>query len=102
VNDLAGRERLIQVQNQLVDLLHYIESEEGLATQKLKKIKLVGNQVVVDETPPKHKDLEQLLNWLPLPNLVAWLPHNPSGAEVTASSPQIVHKTKGRIRLRLL
>ncbi len=72
VEDLTGRERLIEVQNELVDLLNYIELKEGfsVSSKRRKKTKLVGRNIIVYE-------------------------------DTKETTPQIVHKTRGRIRLKI-
>jgi len=99
--DLEGRARLIAIQNELVDLTNYIESEEGFTVSKemRKKVKLVGQEIVIQEVP-----------LLPENNIIKLLPAVATKFLPSSSSPlvkqgensaEIVHKIKGRIRLKI-
>jgi len=94
INDLEGLARLIEVQNQLVDLLNYIESQEGfsVSSKKRLKTKLVGNKILVEE-PTSITANNVLSEW---EKIIPWLPSTPSTEEL-----QVIHKTKGRIRLKV-
>jgi len=104
IKDLSGWERLLQVQNQLVDLLHYIESEEGFSVsgKQRKKTKLVDNRIT-DYESTVNNELEKYNYNFSFPNLLNLsLKLEPMPKiNPTTNQPQIVHKTQGRIRLKV-
>ena len=81
VNDLEGYRRLIQVQNQLVDLLNYIESQEGfsVSSKKRRKTRLIRDSILVEEDSTL----------------------NPITVSPAAHDLQVVHKIKGRMRVKI-
>jgi hypothetical protein len=103
--ELEGRERLSAIQNELVDLANYIESQEEftVAHKNRKKVELVGNEIIVQEAPLPN-EIDNFIKWLPLPALSQFLPNKSSTVvEVPQSEnrPEIVHRIKGRIRLKV-
>jgi len=99
--DLEGRERLIAIQNALVDLTNYIESKEKftLATVPRKKVQLVSDQVVLYQSPvPAEKSIFE--QWFPLSpfldNLAEFVQTNEP-----LKKPHIMHTIEGRIRIKV-
>jgi|GEM_PF-397860 len=98
--DLEGRERLIAIQNELVDLTNYIESKEKFTLTRFprKKVKLVSGKILLEECPlPKEKSVfEQWFNFSPLLD---------NSLEPTKKEPLdkllVVHAIEGRIRLKV-
>jgi len=105
--DLEGRERLSAIQNELVDLTNYIESKEEFTVAKelRRKVKLVGGEILIEEsTVSTEENNIQWLPWLSLPALPNLFPSESSPVIDTAlleNKPHIVHKTQGRIRLKV-
>jgi len=108
VKDLSGWQRLLQVQNQLVDLLHYIELEEGFSVsgKQRKKIKLIDNMITAYDST-FNKELEKSNYGFSLPHILGFFSTNSLQFEPmpkisrTTKKTQIVHKIKGRIRLKV-
>ncbi len=103
VRDLSGWERLLVVQNQLVDLLHYIESEEGFSVtgQQRKKTILVNDEIIEHESWFNKENAQPnfFLPPVPAPNLFDFFPKE-QGRE-HKPRPQIVHHIYGRIRIKI-
>ncbi|MBR8829688.1 MAG: hypothetical protein N5P05_001359 [Chroococcopsis gigantea SAG 12.99] len=106
IKDLSGWERLIVVQNQLVDLLSYIESEEGYSfTTKKRQKTLLLNDAIIDQENGLTADLHSpavsfLPNFLPLPNLGGLNFWGETGGD-NKNNPEIVHHIGGRIRVKV-
>jgi len=99
--DLPGKARLSAIQNQLVDLINYIESKEKftLTNEIRKKTRLVGDEIVVEMFPAisSNKSWNPLLIIPALFSPIIPLAHTRDEIE----QAQIIHKTAGRVRLKI-
>ena len=107
LRDLEGKERLVAIQNQLVELTNYIESKEGftVSNENRKKVKLVGQKVIVEESTMPQEIRNLTIGWLTLPELPSFLTPTPPAVEQTEinffQEPQVIHSIPGRIRVKL-
>ncbi len=99
--DLPGRARLSTIQNQLVDLINYIESKEKftLTNEVRKKTRLVGDEIIVEIFPaiPSNESWSPLLTIPALFSPIIPLVQNREETE----QAQIIHTTDGRVRLKI-
>jgi hypothetical protein len=109
--ELPGRARLSAIQNELVNIVKFIEFEEKfeISAQTRKKAKLIGDQIIVVDSPvlkEAENPMYFLFNLLPLPiadKLKDSFPSLPFvELEVQHSNSQkvkILHSIPGRVRI---
>jgi hypothetical protein len=103
--EIPGKNRLIAIHNELVDLLNYIENEERftLAQHPRKKVKLHKGMIITEEiNKPKEKNLAgQLLTLSYFSDFVSVISSPPPTEPSSQGLFSVIHRIEGRLRIKM-